>query len=65
MICNKTFGYTDSLAAHVRLHYSHLKHFTCPKHSAVCLTEKDLQVHISQEHFQSTEYMARCKFGRL
>ena len=57
MVCHKTFGCTDSLAAHVKLHYplSMQKIFTCPKCSAVCLTEKDLQAHISQEHVQSTE----------
>ena len=55
MTCHKTLSHTDSLADHVKLHYPYQKNLTCPKCSAVCLTEKDLQVHISQEHVQSTE----------
>ena len=40
MICHKAFSHTGSLAAHMKLHYPYPKNFTCPKCSAVCLTEK-------------------------
>ena len=45
----------DSLGAHVKLHYPCQKKFTCPKCSAVSLIEKDLKVHVWQEHIQSIE----------
>ena len=52
IICHKTFSHAALLAAYVKMHYLCQKKFTCPNCSTIFLTEKDLQVDISQEHVQ-------------
>ena len=52
VICYKEFSHSDSLKNHAKLHYPLNKKFICPKCSAACLTEKDLQSHILQQHIE-------------
>ena len=47
VVCYKEFSHSVSLKNHAKLHYPPNKTFICPKCSAVCLTDKDLQSHIS------------------
>ena len=50
LTCNKELKRSDSLLNHSRLHYPNRNSFQCPACSSKCLTEKELQMHIVEEH---------------
>ena len=41
---------SDSLLNHAQLHYPNRNSFTCPVCATKCLTEKELHMHIVEEH---------------
>ena len=50
LTCKKELKRSDSLLNHARLHYPNGNSFHCLACSSKCLTEKELQMHIVEEH---------------
>ena len=50
LTCNKELKRSDSLLNHAQLHYPNRNSFTCPVCATKCLTEKELHMHIVEEH---------------
>ena len=50
LTCNKELKRSDSLLNHAHLHYPNRNSFICPVCTTKCLTEKELHMHIVEEH---------------
>ena len=50
LTCNKELKRSDSLLNHACLHYPNRNSFICPVCTTKCLTEKELHLHIVEEH---------------
>lgn len=50
IICKKQMSHSDTLATHMKQHYPVMNTLTCPKCKKNCLTEKELQLHITENH---------------
>ena len=50
LTCKKKLSRSNSMLNHARLHYQNRNSCYCPACLSKCLTEKELQVHLVEEH---------------